>query len=102
MDRRSNSACWASLFRIFFAPVAVLGLLTRRHPLRFSLSLAVLLAAVGYYVEVSEGRFRIELRASIEALLTGINSRYRNTQEAPNAEDYDALRVLQADEFEVT
>lgn len=42
----------------------------------------------------SDGRFEIELRASIEALLTGINGRYRNTQDAPNAAEYDALRVL--------
>ncbi len=37
----------------------------------------------------------VEIRASIEALLTGINSRYKNTQDAPNAEAYDALRVLE-------
>ncbi|MGB5540509.1 MAG: HupE/UreJ family protein [Gammaproteobacteria bacterium] len=51
-------------------------------------------------VEISidaSGTYRVEVRASIEALLTGINSRYRNTQEAPNADAYDALRVLQAD-----
>jgi hydrogenase/urease accessory protein HupE len=51
-------------------------------------------------VEISvhtTGVFRIEVRASIEALLTGINTRYKNTQDAPNAEAYDALRVLQAD-----
>lgn len=40
------------------------------------------------------GKVHVDLRASIEALLTGINSRYKNTQDAPNAEEYDALRVL--------
>jgi hydrogenase/urease accessory protein HupE len=53
-------------------------------------------------VEISintNGTYRIEVRASIEALLTGINARYRNTQEAPTAEEYDQLRVLQADEL---
>jgi hydrogenase/urease accessory protein HupE len=45
------------------------------------------------------GSYRIEVRASLEALLTGINARYRNTQDAPNAEAYDALRVLPADEL---
>lgn len=45
------------------------------------------------------GTYRIEVRASLEALLTGINARYRNTQEAPNAEAYDTLRVLPADEL---
>ena len=48
-------------------------------------------------VEISvktDGTFQIELRASIEALLTGINSRYKNTKDAPNAQAYDDLRVL--------
>ena len=50
-------------------------------------------------VEISvyrEGRVEVALRVSIEALLTGINGRYRNTQDAPNAAAYDALRVLDA------
>ncbi|UCB56022.1 MAG: HupE/UreJ family protein [Thiotrichales bacterium] len=50
-------------------------------------------------VEISantNGSVRIEVRASIEALLTGINARYKNTQDAPTAEEYDALRVLQS------
>ncbi|MGB5472125.1 MAG: HupE/UreJ family protein [Gammaproteobacteria bacterium] len=54
-------------------------------------------------IEISidaRGTYRVEVRASVEALLTGINSRYRNTREAPNAEAYDALRVLQADELQ--
>ncbi len=48
-------------------------------------------------IEISaytDGRVVVELRASIEALLTGINSRYKNTKEAPNADEYDALRVM--------
>lgn len=48
-------------------------------------------------VEVSAnttGRVNIEVRASIEALLTGINAQYKNTQDAPTAEDYDELRAL--------
>ena len=51
-------------------------------------------------VEISvstDGRYKIELRASIEALLTGINARYRDTRESPNAAAYDELRVLEAD-----
>ena len=54
-------------------------------------------------IEISinaNGTYRVEIRASIEALLTGINSRYRNTQEAPNAEAYDTLRVMQAGELQ--
>ncbi|RMG33196.1 MAG: HupE/UreJ family protein [Gammaproteobacteria bacterium] len=51
-------------------------------------------------VEISvyaDGHYEIELRASIEALLTGIDSRYKNTREAPTAEEYDVLRRLAPD-----
>ena len=54
-------------------------------------------------IEISvyaDGHFEAELRASIEALLTGINARYKNTQDAPQAEAYDALRKLPPDELE--
>jgi hydrogenase/urease accessory protein HupE len=44
----------------------------------------------------SEGHYRVEIRASIEALLTGINAQYRDTTEAPTGEEYDRLRVLEA------
>jgi len=53
-------------------------------------------------VEISvntNGFYRIEVRASIEAMLTGINSKYKNTKESPNAQAYDELRVLQAKEL---
>jgi len=36
----------------------------------------------------------VEVRASIEALLTGINARYKNTQDAPNADEYDEFRKM--------
>ena len=55
-------------------------------------------------VEISvfaDGQAIVEIRTSIEALLTGINGRYRNTQEAPNAEQYDALRELEAEALRV-
>ena len=48
-------------------------------------------------VEISihtDGTYHIEVRASLEALLTGINARYRNTRDAPNAAAYDELRVF--------
>ncbi|MGB5305654.1 MAG: HupE/UreJ family protein [Gammaproteobacteria bacterium] len=51
-------------------------------------------------VEISvntNGTYRIEVRASIEALLTGINARYKDTRDAPTARAYDDLRVLPAD-----
>lgn len=47
----------------------------------------------------NDGNINIEIRASIEALLTGINSRYKNTQDSPNADQYDFLRKLQKDEL---
>ncbi len=48
-------------------------------------------------VEISvstDERVEIEIRTSLEALLTGINGRYRNTQDAPNSDAYDQLREL--------
>jgi hypothetical protein len=50
-------------------------------------------------IEISantQGQINIEIRASIEALLTGINSQYKDTQDAPKAEEYDRLRNLPA------
>ena len=50
-------------------------------------------------VEISintDGSYHIEVRASLEALLTGINARYQNTRDAPNAAAYDEIRVLPA------
>ena len=41
----------------------------------------------------ADGRVSIEVRASLEALLTGINGRYKNTKDAPNADRYDEFRV---------
>ena len=47
-------------------------------------------------ISVNEvGEAHIEIRASIEALLTGINGRYKNTKDSPNAQQYDVLRGLQ-------
>lgn len=48
-------------------------------------------------VEISvytDGHYSIEVRASIEAMLTGINSQYKNTKNSPNAQAYDNLRVM--------
>lgn len=45
----------------------------------------------------TSGKVEIEIRASIEALLTGINAQYKNTQDAPTAVEYDKLRVLEPD-----
>jgi hydrogenase/urease accessory protein HupE len=55
-------------------------------------------------VEISvfrEGHFQVELRASIEALLTGINGQYKNTTEAPTSDDYDKLRELPPEQLAV-
>jgi len=47
----------------------------------------------------SERLINIEIRASIEALLTGINAKYKNTKDAPNAAEYDAFRKMPASEL---
>ena len=45
------------------------------------------------------GKTHIEVRASIEAMLTGINARYKNTKDAPTAAKYDELRKLDGHEL---
>lgn len=45
------------------------------------------------------GEIDIEARVSIEALLTGINSQYQDTNDAPNEAEYDSLRKMQSDEL---
>jgi len=55
-------------------------------------------------IEISvykQGQVDIEIRASIEALLTGINGQYKNTKDAPNADEYDVLRKMQATELAI-
>lgn len=47
----------------------------------------------------SEKHINIEIRASIEALLTGINAKYKNTKDAPNAAEYDTLRKMRPNEL---
>lgn len=54
-------------------------------------------------VEISlytDGHYQVEVRASIEAMLTGINSDFSNTKESPNADEYDVLREMSATELE--
>ncbi len=48
----------------------------------------------------TEKNIVIEVRASIEALLTGINAQYKNTTESPNADEYDEFRQLPASELQ--
>ena len=48
----------------------------------------------------TEKQIVVEVRASIEALLTGINAQYKNTQDAPNAEEYDVYRKMPAAELQ--
>lgn len=51
-------------------------------------------------INVDQDRsLNIEVRASIEALLTGINAQYKNTQDAPNADEYDDFRKMPPDEL---
>lgn len=48
----------------------------------------------------SDGNYQLDMRLSIEAMLTGINAQYKNTQEAPNAAEYDELRALESKDLE--
>ncbi len=48
-----------------------------------------------------QGQIDVEIRASIEALLTGINGKYKNTNDAPNAAEYDVLRKMQDIELQL-
>ena len=48
-----------------------------------------------------QGQVKIEIRASIEALLTGINGQYKNTKDAPNADEYDVLRKMQSEALKI-
>ena len=79
-------------------------------PRSLLLILTLLLAAGGAMADIvkpalveisvfSEGRFRAEVRASIEALLTGINAQYQDTTQAPTGEEYDRLREMEADQL---
>ena len=47
------------------------------------------------------GEISIEIRASVEALLTGIDGRYKNTKDSPNAAQYDVLRKMQSEQLEI-
>jgi hydrogenase/urease accessory protein HupE len=106
MRQAANNACSAPSY---------LPILRRRHypmiiPHCRWLALLLLLFCVAAPADIvkpalveisvfSEGRFRVELRASIEALLTGINAQYTDTTQAPTAEEYDRLRELDAPEL---
>ena len=85
--------------------------LRRRRPMfippRFLLTLILLTNALPALADIvkpalveisvyTEGRYRVEIRASIEALLTGINAQYKDTTQAPTSEEYDRLRELEA------
>ncbi|MCK5666074.1 MAG: HupE/UreJ family protein, partial [Thiotrichaceae bacterium] len=48
----------------------------------------------------TEKNIVVEIRASVEALLTGINAQYKNTTDAPNADEYDEFRQLPATELQ--
>ncbi len=47
----------------------------------------------------NDARVVVDIRASIEALLTGINARYKNTQDAPAADEYDFYREMRPPEL---
>ncbi len=85
--------------------------ITRINIRLFILSVAICLFCQPLFADVvkpalveinvnNDREISIEIRASIEALLTGINAKYKNTQDAPNAEKYDVLRKMSADELQ--
>lgn len=43
----------------------------------------------------TKGTVSVEIRTSLEALLTGINSQYKDTREAPTGDQYDEFRELE-------
>ena len=51
-------------------------------------------------IDLTGGRVAIDLRTNGEALLAGIGSEHEDTDDAPQAEQYDALRALPAGELE--
>jgi len=61
------------------------------YPVRADVVKPALIEISAYTTEVVE----VEIRASVEALLTGINGQYRNTKEAPNADEYDQYRQME-------
>ena len=46
-----------------------------------------------------KGEVKIEVRTSIEAILSDINARYKNTKDSPNAAKYDAFRKMKEPEL---
>ncbi len=44
-----------------------------------------------------DGSLEMEVRASIEAMLAGISTRYKNTKDAPTAAQYNQFRAMQPD-----
>jgi hydrogenase/urease accessory protein HupE len=86
---------FTAFLRAIIGTVFVLGMLFANSQLYADV---VKPALVEISVKTS-GQVDIELRASVEALLTGINSKYRNTKEAPTSDAYDELRELEAPEL---
>ena len=50
----------------------------------------------------ADGRIVIEVRTSLEALLTGIDGRYKNTRDAPTADQYDEFRQQSAEQLAIS
>jgi hydrogenase/urease accessory protein HupE len=78
--------------RIFFIILTTLGLIN-------AAGADVVKPALVEISANTNGSVKVEVRASIEALLTGINAQYKNTQDAPTAEEYDVLRAMQPEQL---
>lgn len=47
----------------------------------------------------AENRYEMELGVNLEAILAGVSPQHRDTNESPNAKQYDTLRTLPPDEL---
>lgn len=98
-----------------FIPLSGLGARKPRFPGSYwlSLLLALVLTLSGFGSAMAHtlrpavvtlelydtGTFSLDIRVSAEVLLAGIDPRYSDTDDAPNAAEYDALRALPATEL---
>jgi hydrogenase/urease accessory protein HupE len=54
-------------------------------------------------IEISiypDNHFELAMRVSLESVITEIGTKYKNTQNAPNAKSYDELRILKPQKLE--
>ncbi len=90
--------CSAGLLLRLLVVLCLLFWFLASHP-RSAIADVVKPALIEITADVA-GHARIEIRTSIEALLTGINARYKNTKDAPTSDRYDELRRFKGSKLE--